>query len=167
MIPFILFERQNMSLITTLPDNKIGADDIQTVNAISNALSNNGSEQYNVHRFYYDSGSDTKYYQLNPHVDINGGFSVQSNVIIDLDSTNTVLYYSSPLPYQYDWAYNRCYNIKVSLNVTYPTNISFYGPNGTFIDMGGLNQTSLPIGKYYLIFKYYLETNVCFYRILK
>jgi hypothetical protein len=60
------------------------------------------------------------------------------------------------------------YNIKISLNVTYLTNISFIGTNGTqFIDMGGINQTSLPIGKYYLIFKYYLENNVCFYRILK
>lgn len=156
-----------MSLITTLPDNKIGADDIQAVNAISNALSNNGSEQYNVHGFYYDSGSDTKYYYLNPHVTINGVFSVQSNVIIDLDSANTVFRYDTPQPYQYN-SINRCYNIKVSLNVTYPTNISFYGPNGTqFIDMGGSNQTFLPIGKYYLIFKYYLETNVCFYRILK
>ena len=158
-----------MSLITTLPDNKIGADDIQAVNAISNALSNNGLKQYTVTHFQYDSGSDTKHYYLNPqHIDINGVFSVQSNVIIDLDSTNTVLYYSMPLPYQYGFSFNRCYNIKVSLNVTYPTNISFYGPNGTqFIDMGGINQTSLPIGKYYLIFKYYLETNVCFYRILK
>lgn len=155
-----------MSLITTLPDNKIGADDIQAVNAISNALSNNGSEQYNVHGFYYDSGSDTKYYQLNPYVAINGVFSVQSNVIIDLDSANTVFRYdTTSLSYQ---SYNRCYTTKVSLNVTYPTNISFYRTNGTqFIDMSGLNQTSLPIGKYYLIFKYYLETNVCFYRILK
>lgn len=156
-----------MSLITTLPDNKIGADDIQAVNAISNALSNNGSKQYNVIRFQYNSGSDTKHYLLNPHVVINWVFSVQSNVIMDLDSTNTVLYYATPQPYQYN-SLNRCYNIKISLNVTYPTNISFYGPNSTqFIDMSGLNQTSLPIGKYYLIFKYYLETNVCFYRILK
>lgn len=153
-----------MSLITTLPDNKIGADDIHAVNAISNALSNNGSEQYNVHGFYYDSGSDTKHFYLNPHIDINGVWVVQSNVIMDLDSTNTVLYHSMTLPYQYN-SYNRCYNIKVSLNVTYPTNISFYGTQ--FIDMSGLNQTSLPIGKYYLIFKYYLEDNVCFYRILK
>ena len=154
-----------MSLITTLPDNKIGVDDIQAVNAISNALSNNGSEQYNVHGFYYDSGSDTKYYQLNPHVSINGIFvGVKSNVIIDLDSANTVFRYEMSQPYNYGSSINRCYNIKVSLNVTYPTNISFYGPNGTqFIDMSGLNQTSLPIGKYYLIFKYYLETNVCFY----
>ena len=157
-----------MSLITTLPDNKIGADDIQAVNAISNALSNNGSKQYNVHGFYYDSGSNTKYYQLNPHTTINDITSVQSNVIIDLDSANTCLYYSGSESYQYGSSINRCYNTKVSLNVTYPTNISFYGPNGTqFIDMSGLNQTSLPIGKYYLIFKYYLETNVCFYRILK
>lgn len=155
-----------MSLITTLPDNKIGADDIQAVNAISNALSNNGSKQYNVHGFYYDSGSDTKYYQLNPRIDINGVFSVQSNVIMDLDSANTVFRYdTTSLSYL---SYNRCYTTKVSLNVTYPTNISFYGTNGTqFIDMSGLNQTSLPIGKYYLIFKYYLEDNVCFYRILK
>ena len=156
-----------MSLITTLPDNKIGADDIQAVNAISNALSNNGSKQYNVIRFQHNLGLDTKHYFLNPHVDINGVFSVQSNVIIDLDSANTVLYHAMPQPYQYN-SYNRCYNIKVSLNVTYPTNISFYGPNGTqFIDMSGLNQTSLPIGKYYLIFKYYLGDYVCFYRILK
>lgn len=155
-----------MSLITTLPDNKIGADDIQAVNAISNALSSNGSNQYNVHGFYYDSGSDTKYYQLNPHVGINGIFSVQSNVIIDLDSANTVFRYDT-VQHQYD-VYGRCYTTKVSLNVTYPTNISFYGTNGTqFIDMSGLNQTSLPIGKYYLFFKYYLEDNVCFYRILK
>lgn len=153
-----------MSLITTLPDNKIGADDIQAVNAISNALSNNGSEQYTVNHFQYDSGSDTKHFYLNPHIDINGVWVVQSNVIMDLDSTNTVLYHSMPLSYQYN-SYNRCYNIKVSLNVTYPTNISFYGTQ--FIDMSGLNQTSLPIGKYYLIFKYYLEDNVCFYRILK
>ena len=157
-----------MSLITTLPDNKIGADDIQAVNAISNALSSNGLNQYTVNHFQYESGSDTKHYFLNPHVDINGVFSVQSNVIIDLDSANTCLYYSGSESYQYGSSINRCYNIKVSLNVTYPTNISFYGPNGTqFIDMSGLNQTSLPIGKYYLIFKYYLETNVCFYRILK
>ena len=156
-----------MSLITTLPDNKIGADDIQAVNAISNTLSNNGSKQYNVHDFYYDSGSDTKYYHLTPRTTINDITSVQSNVIINVDSTNTVLWYT-PENYQYNYqynAYNRCYNIKVSLNVTYPTNISFYGTQ--FIDMFGLNQTSLPIGKYYLIFKYYLETNVCFYRILK
>ena len=156
-----------MSLITTLPDNKIGADDIQAVNAISNALSNNGSNQYTVTHFQYESGSDTKHYYLNPHIDINGVFSVQSNNIINADSTNTVLYYAMPQVYQYN-SLNRCYNIKVSLNVTYPTNISFYGPNSTqFIDMSGLNQTLLPIGKYYLIFKYYLETNVCFYRILK
>jgi hypothetical protein len=51
-----------MSLITTLPDNKIGADDIHAVNAISNTLSNNGSKQYNVIRFQYNSGSDTKHY---------------------------------------------------------------------------------------------------------
>ena len=159
-----------MSLITTLPDNKIGADDIQAVNAISNALSNNGLNQYTVNHFQYESGSDTKYYQLNPHTTINDITSVQSNVIIDLDSANTVFRYETPQSYQYNSinSINRCYNIKVSLNVTYPTNISFYGPNGTqFIDMSGLNQTSLPIGKYYLIFKYYLETNVCFYRILK
>ena len=37
-----------MSLITTLPNNKIGADDIQAVNAISNSLSNNGSKQYKL-----------------------------------------------------------------------------------------------------------------------
>ena len=154
-----------MSLITTLPDNKIGADDIQAVNAISNALSNNGSEQYTVNHFQYNSGSDTKHYYLNPqHIDINGVFSVQSNNIINVDSTNTSLHYSTLQPYQYN-SYNRCYNIKVSLNVTYPTNVSFYGTQ--FIDMSGLNQTSLPIGKYYLIFKYYLEENVCFYRILK
>lgn len=157
-----------MSLITTLPDNKIGADDIQAVNAISNALSNNGSKQYNVHGFRYDSDTDTKHYFLNPHVDINGIFGVQSNVIMDLDSANTCLYYSASQSYQYGSSINRCYNIKVSLNVTYPTNISFDDTNGIqFIDMSGLNQTSLPIGKYYLIFKYYLETNVCFYRILK
>jgi hypothetical protein len=156
-----------MSLITTLPDNKIGADDIHAVNAISNTLSNNGSKQYNVIRFQYNSGSDTKHYFLNPHIIINGAYSVQSNVIINADSANTVLYYAAPQSYQYN-SYNRCYNIKVSLNVTYPTTISFYGPNGTqFIDMGGINQTTLPIGKYYLIFKYYLEDNVCFYRILK
>ena len=156
-----------MSLITTLPDNKIGADDIQAVNAISNTLSNNGSNQYTVNHSQYDSGSDTKHYYLNPqHIDINGVW-VQSNNIINADSANTVLYYAPPQLYQYN-SYNRCYNIKISLNVTYPTNISFYGPNGTpFIDMGGINQTSLPIGKYYLIFKYYLEDNVCFYRILK
>ena len=153
-----------MSLITTLPDNKIGAGDIHAVNAISNALSNNGSKQYNVRGFYYDSGSDTKHYVLNPHIDINGVFSVQSNNIINADSTNTVLYYAMPQVYQYN-TFNRCYNIKISLNVTYPTTISFYGIQ--FIDMSGLNQTSLPIGKYYLIFKYYLEENVCFYRILK
>ena len=161
-----------MSLITTLPDNKIGADDIQAVNAISNALSNNGSKQYNVIQFQYNSGSDTKHYYLNPHVDINGIFGVQSNVIIDLDSANTVFRYdTTSLSYQYGGyggSINRCYTTKVSLNVTYPTNISFFGSNGIqFIDMGGLNQTFLPIGKYYLIFKYYLETNVCFYRILK
>jgi hypothetical protein len=151
-----------MSLISTLPDNKIGADDIHAVNAISNALSSNGSKQYNVHGFYYDSGSDTKYYHLNPRTIIN----VQSNNIINADSTNTYLY-STPENYQYN-SYNRCYNIKLVLNVTYPTNISFNGTNGIqFIDMGGINQTSLPIGKYYLIFKYYLEDNVCFYRILK
>ena len=153
-----------MSLITTLPDNKIDADDIHAVNAISNALSSNGSNQYNVHGFYYDSGSDTKHYYLNPYIDINGVFSVQSNVIINADTTNTVLYQSMSLVYQYN-SFNRCYNTKVSLNVTYPTNISFYGT--TFIDMGGINQTSLPIGNYYLIFKYYLGDNVCFYRILK
>ena len=156
-----------MSLITTLPDNKIGADDIQAVNAISNALSSNGSKQYTVNHFQYNSGTDTKHFYLNPHTDINGVWVVQSNVIINADTTNTVLYYALPQPYQY-YSLNRCYNIKISLNVTYPTNISFYGINGTqFIDMGGINQTSLPIGKYYLIFKYYLETNVCFYRILK
>jgi hypothetical protein len=163
-----------MSLISTLPDNKIGADDIQAVNAISNALSSNGSKQYNVHGFYYDSGSDTKYYHLTPRTTINDITSVQSNVIINVDSTNTILYYTPeyyqynpPGYYQYN-SYNRYYNIKLSLNVTYPTNISFYGTNNLpFIDMGGINQTSLPIGKYYLIFKYYLENNVCFYRILK
>ena len=155
-----------MSLITTLPDNKIGADDIQAVNAISNALSNNGSKQYTVTHFQYDSGSDTKYYLLNPHTDINGVW-VQSNNIINADTTNTDLYYAMPQPYQYN-AFNRCYNIKLVLNVTYPTNISFSSYNGiSFIDMGGINQTSFPIGKYYLIFKYYLEENVCFYRILK
>ena len=157
-----------MSLITTLPDNKIGADDIQAVNAISNALSSNGSNQYTVNRSQYNMVTDTKHYFLNPHIDINGVFvGVQSNTIINADSTNTVLYYVMPQFYQYN-SLNRCYNIKLVLNVTYPTNISFSGPNSTqFIDMGGINQTSLPIGKYYLIFKYYLETNVCFYRILK
>jgi hypothetical protein len=156
-----------MSLISTLPDNKIGADDIHAVNAISNALSSNGSKQYTVNRFQYNSGSDTKLYFLNPHIIINGAYSVQSNVIINADSTNTVLYYATPQPYQHN-SYNRCYNIKVSLNVTYPTTISFVVTIGTqFIDMGGINQTTLPIGKYYLIFKYYLEDNVCFYRILK
>ena len=157
-----------MSLITTLPDNKIGAaDDIQAVNAISNTLSNNGSKQYTVNRFQHNFGTDTKYYFLNPHIIVNDIVWVQSNVIINADTTNTILYYATPQVYQYN-SYNRCYNIKISLNVTYPTNISFYGPNGTpFIDMGGINQTSLPIGKYYLIFKYYLEDNVCFYRILK
>jgi hypothetical protein len=155
-----------MSLITTLPDNKIGADDIQAVNAISNALSNNGSNQYIVTHFQYESGSDSKHYFLNPHITVNDIASVQSNVIINADSTNTVLYYAMPQVYQYN-SLNRCYSIKVSLNVTYPTNISFIGSNTPFIDMGGINQTSLPIGKYYLIFKYYLEENVCFYRILK
>ena len=153
-----------MSLITTLPDNKIGADDIQAVNAISNSLSSNGSKQYNVRGFYYDSGSDTKYYLLNPRTTINDITSVQSNVIINVNSYNTVLYYVTPQVYQYN-SLNRCYSIKVSLNVTYPTNISFYGTQ--FIDMGGINQTSLPIGKYYLIFKYYLGDYVYFYRILK
>ena len=166
MIPFYFYERQNMSLITTLPDNKIGTDDIQAVNAISNALSNNGSKQYTVNHFQYDSGTDTKHFYLNPHTAINGVW-VQSNNIINADTTNTVLYYAKLQPYQYN-AYNRCYNIKISLNVTYPTNISFYGPNGIqFIDMGGINQTTFPIGKYYLIFKYYIGDYVCFYRILK
>ena len=106
-----------MSLITTLPDNKIGADDIQAVNAISNALSNNGSKQYTVNHFQYNSGSDAKHYVLNPHIDINGVFSVQSNVIINADSTNTVLYYTMPQNYQYGYSYNRCYNIKVMVIV--------------------------------------------------
>ena len=153
-----------MSLITTLPDNKIGADDIQAVNAICETLSINGIKQYTVNHFQYNSGTDTKHFYLNPHTDINGVWVVQSNVIINADSTNTVLYHAMPQPYQYN-SYNRCYNTKISLNVTYPTNISFYGTQ--FIDMPGLNQTSLPIGKYYLIFKYYLGENVCFYRILK
>jgi hypothetical protein len=104
---------------------------------------------------------------MNPHITINDTPSVQSNVIINADSTNTILYYT-PEYYEYNYSLNRCYSIKLSLNVTYPTNISFYGTNSTqFIDMGGINQTTLPIGKYYLIFKYYLENNVCFYRILK
>ena len=164
MVPFYFYERQNMSLITTLPDNKIGpADDIQAVNTISNILSNNGSKQYTV----YGSrsfGTNTTYFYINPYITVNGITSVQSNVIINVNSYNTVLYYVTPQPYQYN-SLNRCYSIKVSLNVTYPTTISFYGTQ--FIDMGGINQTTFPIGKYYLIFKYYLEDNVCFYRILK
>ena len=156
-----------MSLITTLPDNKIGTDDIQAVNAISNTLSNNGLKQYTVTHFQYDSGSDTKHYYLNPRITINDITSIQSNNIINADSTNTILYYTPPQPYQND-PYYRCYNTKISLNVTYPTNISFSDPYGIqFIDMGGINQTSLPIGKYYLIFKYYLRDYVYFYRILK
>lgn len=155
-----------MSLITTLPDNKIGVDDIHAVDAISNALSSNGLKQYTVNRFQYNSGTDTKHFYLNPHTDINGVW-VQSNNIINADTTNTVLYYPVPQPYQFN-AYNRCYNTKISLNVTYPTTISFFGLNNTpIIDMGGINQTTFPIGKYYLIFKYYLGENVCFYRILK
>ena len=154
-----------MSLITTLPDNKIGADDIQAVNAICETLSINGIKQSNIAGYYYQSETDTKYYFLNPHITVNDIVSVQSNNIINADSANTVLYYTPSQPYQYNNLYNRCYNVKISLNVTYPANISFYGTQ--FIDTGGLNQTSLPIGKYYLIFKYYLGDYVYFYRILK
>ena len=105
---------------------------------------------------------------MNPHITVNDIVSVQSNNIINADSANTILYYTPPQPYQYNNLYNRCYNTKICLNVTYPTNIPFSDPYGAqFIDMGGINQTSLPIGKYYLIFKYYLGDYVCFYRILK
>lgn len=153
-----------MSLIVTLPDNKLGVNDNIAVDAICNSIANNGNFIKQLSAYDY---TNSKFNYLlgnaiipNETVLTDNGFYHHRYIISVSDNSRII----PPVPQltQYHSNEPRCYTYHVILKVESDNiDIEFY--NMVSI---GTNQNIFNTGTYHITIKYYIDGS-CFYRILK